>query len=420
MKLFAPFEREDRIRELSKYFASEYVKLAFNLPPTSGSFWCLVEEDIDVLASEDTQPFSNDVNQMLAFLARFFSTSLLDMISANLDALDNSFLGIEYTLREGKAMVALNILRDIQDISDVEGSPLQNFFGHVPIDGEEDFHGRDEIQTETCAHFESEGGIVRSGGGGAGVRGRDREDRGEAFLERHFDNLDEQCILIPLPSFSVPPRGDHCRSRILKHRSSQFVFDDRVGDQREMLYNPHNSQSRKVLLYHGTRSSSLSQFKKRGIDPPPRRNEFSRDTAFYVSNSIRHAYEHPMHTHPARCIADPICVLVFELDASVLNGLKPPQGETSSLTVLWFLDTQEKTPAWQDFCKGNFKGTARHHHYDIVIGPVCLPRDEGDWLKQHIDMAYSTPLTQVAFCSPRAREWLGSSFKVAYLETFTD
>ncbi|KAI5058822.1 hypothetical protein GOP47_0026992 [Adiantum capillus-veneris] len=110
------------------------------------------EEDIDVLASEDKEPFSKDANQILAFLAQFFSTSLLNTISANLDALDKSFLGINYTVQEGKAMVAFNILRDIQDTSDVEDTPLQNFFGHVDMTVGEDFHD-DEMQDEAFAHI---------------------------------------------------------------------------------------------------------------------------------------------------------------------------------------------------------------------------------------------------------------------------
>ena len=60
------------------------------------------------------------------------------------------------------------------------------------------------------------------------------------------------------------------------------------------------------------------------------------DKAFYVTNSMRQAFEHPLHNHPRRNMEDFIAVLVFITHVLVLHGIVPPPGGGDPFCVKWF------------------------------------------------------------------------------------
>lgn len=431
-------ERKYRARELQRFIAPKYVGVAFNLPPSCGTFWGLMEEEIDRLSVEEGYLFSKDVENVLSFLTNFFSVSLVETIRVNMEFLQNSYLGMQYTLRPGKAGLAINVLRDVQMECDVQGSVLQGFLGHVesvtdsdtdendaPCDaGDDGWHTqrRRQRRSSASAHNSlestSRGASNRAGRGvGAGRGAGGGRGSGEGGSPQvHFESMQRETVVVLMSPFSTPPYGDLDRHQTLKARSWEFVSHAAVEDHSARIYNPNTCETGSVYLFHGTRNRHLEGFQRRGIAPLFNRNEFSMREAFYVSNSIRQTYEHPLHYHPSRCATDTIAVFVFEVDVRVLHGIEPPPGERTPFTDLWFPDNEENLSAWRRFCKNNFTLVGLDHSFDIVIGPVCLPRDEGDYGKMEVRLPRDAPFTQIAFCSMRARSWLESCFKKIFVE----
>lgn len=437
------FDKMQRIIELERFICPKYARVAFNLPPACGTFWGLMEEEIDKCALEDGHVFSQDVEDVLTFLGLFFSNSLVDTICANMELLQTSFLGIHYTLRLGKVGIARNVLHDVQMECDLQDSPLHGFLGHVdfscdsdaddadaPCDGDVDEGGwQTQRRTRRRSSAASEGrnvgrsdeesvgagrGLGRGAGRGAGG-GRGTGEAGRPQV--HFETMLTNKVVVPMSSFSTPPYGDHDRHHALKAWSWEFVSHSLVGDHSEKVYNPNTCESGSVFLFHGTRNRHLDSFQRRGIFPLFNRNEFSMREAFYVSNSIRQTFEHSLHHHLSTSTTDTIIVILFEVDVRVLHGLEPPLGECTPLTNLWFPDTEENTPEWQKFCKDNFMLAGPEHSYDIVIGPMCLPKNDADYGKLEVKLPRNAPFTQIAFCSARSRSWLESCFKKVFVET---
>lgn len=432
-------EHEHGVKVLPRYFQPDFVQLAVNLPP-SCDFWSAMEEEIDDKARlDDSQP--GDTRALMDFLSFFFCSSVVQDVEEKITLLSNSSLGLTYTFRKGNAEIAKSILADIH-----EHPSLENFFGWVSLTSQSLFsepsivsaargnHG-EPLRVSAAGQGQDEGeasnrGKREDGGGSGGVRrGRDTDDDidegGDGGDDSHEDvdkflAVEQNIVMIHMSVFSTPPKQQFGRSQTLKSRSLEFSTNASIlGDlsNTTRIYDPWPSQKGRVLLYHGTRTSSLASFKSKGISPGFTRNEFSVTHAFYVSNSLRQAFEHPMHKHISHGIDDPVSVMVFEVDVAALHGEKVPVGETSEFKCKWFqVNTPAKIKAWSDFCVGNMKTTASFHGYDIVIGPICHRLEDGSYGKLYGEMPNAIPLTQIALCTRRARAWIQRCFKQVYME----
>lgn len=426
--------RDDEMKEqeLEKFFVTDFAKMAFHMPPGCGSFWGIMEDRIEMAVEWNCGSLSTDVDAVANFLANFFSPSVVGSVCSNFSVLQHSFLGLDYTLRYGSSDIAVTILHDIEGQCDADRqSLLYGFMGEeqeeeqVVDSGEEEGgwqrQGRRRNRTREPGHGGTDrgaslGGGFRGGGGGRQAgrgRGRGRGEDNLLHLGTHFENMEELTIIVKMSPFSTPEHGQLSRGRTLKARSWEFAASDKIGDLTARLYDPNVCETGRLFLYHGTRHCSLEGFRSVGILPSLRKNEFSVNAAFYVSNSLRHAYEHPLHYHSAKSVADPVSVLVFEIDVKVLHGEKLPLDAIHPFTCKWFQDAEDEDSEWQDFCKKNFTRTRPPHNYDIVIGPICRPSHKYEKLKLKVEGA---PLTQVAFCSTRARLWLERSFVRVYME----
>lgn len=256
------------------------------------------------------------------------------------------------------------------------------------------------------------------GGGGRGGRRRvdsifaTHSSRGFPFEKMIVVNVD-------LSTFETPPNGSSDKSKrveTLAQRSFAFLCHENVDEGVDVMYNPIEEEEKIVRLYHGTQSSSLESFKRKGIASCSfkNENEFSASVGFYLTNSLQQAFEHPVHTHPGKLTNDPLSVLVFNVDIKVLHGEKVSQfGD--KFKVYRFPDDEQNYDDWHSFVTGNLKKELPQHDYDIVIGPCCIPIP-GDVKKLVVNLPGGASLTQVACCSKRARDWMGSCVTKVYCE----
>lgn len=425
-------ESDYAVKVLSKYINSEYSRLAFHLPPSS-DFWGVMEEEIDdKVACMPTKPENS--KGCVEFLSIFFTPQVVEEVESKFDFLSHSSLGIEYTLRKGYAEFAKGVLADVH-----ESPALVNFFGSISLEAESvlcepefisatrDAKGAAPTQLPLHASGKNDGEPSNSDGKDEDDNERDRfrefdvegggdgEDEG-ILVGDQFPELEQKVIIIQMSPFHTPPNGDYSKTSTLRFCSQEFMNSCTIGDlyNAKRLYDPGYSCKGHVFLYHGTRSSSLFAFKSIGIVPTLRRNEFSVGPSFYVSNSLRHAYEHPLHKHVSQGV-DPVSVLVFEVDVAVLHGDKSPEGEATSFKVKWFPCHTPVEEKWSDFCRKNLDMKNHPHDYDVVIGPICIRRGD-EFERLYAELQGRVRLIQVALCSVRAKSWLQKCFKLVYKE----
>jgi hypothetical protein len=78
-------------------------------------------------------------------------------------------------------------------------------------------------------------------------------------------------------------------------------------------------------------------------------NKFSIYGAFYVTNSVRQVYEHPLYNHPQRNIEDYIVVLEFTVPLRVLYGLMPSPGGGDPFHIKWFEGVEKSGGSFVSF-----------------------------------------------------------------------
>lgn len=449
-------------QELSKVLVSEYVQYAFTLPDCSGSIWTLLQSDMESLAWGN-EAFTQDQINLLTFLARFFSPPVIQAVEDNLLALADSHHGLNYTLRRSKAAIGKSIVDGIREEAAEHNTPLAAFLGQVSLLGTDEEREKSESKDEgwqivtrrrakgknpglpsqgsqgastTTGSGDGRsmtgggdgGGNFAAGGGGDSSSGA-RQDLGSGGADGsgddrheggHFSSMRENTIEVHLPYFVTPPRGDPDRK--LKVRDRSLLFKEKVQRWCGRLYDPQYQQAPGfVSIFHGTRTSSLESFQCDGISPDFEGSEFSRRPAFYVSNSVLHAFERPLHYKLGRCVGDFISVLEFRVDLAVLHGEKAPPGESKPFDVRWFPRPCEE---WKRFCIGNMavdpklKALAPLHAHDIVIGPVCKPLEGGTDMGIVSDrLERETYVCQVAFCTQRSWSFLEHCFRKVYQES---
>ena len=245
----------------------------------------------------------------------------------------------------------------------------------------------------------------RGGRGGRG--GRDgRGGRGRTLLlpegQRFRDTLP---TVISVDTFVTPKKSQHQRS-IVYQAARTFLLDPIVEDLQSKAYDPYekiplDSENKTRMLFHGTRRSRLPRFQANGVDPQWRPNEMSSDPAFYVTNSIEQAVAHVLYVcpRPTTLDVDPIIILVFSVDVTVLHGDRPSPNPSASFANRWFEHDdlehrQSFIEVWsiyglnsclllrlfQQYAEYNLGLTrweplASHGHVqDVQIGPICLVR----------------------------------------------
>lgn len=429
---------------LNLLLAPQYVTLAFNLPPGSSTIWHSIEEDIMLHCDANFPP--SDQEDLASFLLLFFSPCLVDTVRKNLTRLADSFLGIEYTLRLGKASLASRILDDtMHEHIYRKGGPLAGFLGDAgDADSEACDADADSGTGGKGGHAEEGWQEVKRKKGGSQQRsseppfgsgsqtsrggrrgGGGRRGRGEAVSGEHF--IDLQMVEVLLPAYKTPPKvpmgaqGEQARvakrQRDINIAERSLLFRNHPLVNEGAPYNPEVEAIGRIHLFHGTRASSLGGrrgFRAKGIKPPEKANEFCAEEAFYISNSVRHAYEHPLHHHPSKDVEDPVVVFVFDIDVEVLHGNKPPPGSDVLFKVTWF---EEPNHEWEEFCRGNMNGELPREDADIVIGPICRvkpPPQRYEALR--VELEGGVQLTQIALCTTQAWQWLEMCAIMMYSE----
>lgn len=131
----------------------------------------------------------------------------------------------------------------------------------------------------------------------------------------------------------------------------KFILEPIVVDLQSKAYNPYeeislNDENKTRLLFHGTRKSYLSEFKDNGVDKDndgvdkvqwwP--NELSAHRAFYTTNSVDQAVADVLYgcPHPAHLDVDPIVILVFAVDVTVLHADQPLPDKEITFSTYWF------------------------------------------------------------------------------------
>jgi hypothetical protein len=102
--------------------------------------------------------------------------------------------------------------------------------------------------------------------------------------------------------------------------------------------------SRPVLLFHGTRRHSLSDFEQ-GIFPRGVANTLSPGAAFCTANSASHALIHASHVKLSKGDWDTCCLFEFHLDVEVLLGRALPPDLGTPFRVRTFRDMPEDDAA---------------------------------------------------------------------------
>lgn len=188
-----------------------------------------------------------------------------------------------------------------------------------------------------------------------------------------------------------------------------FCQHNAVTNQSLHNYDPYSDEPRQVHLFHGCRSVSWDSFRARGIKPPYSANEFSLDRTFYLTNSLRHAFEHPLHNHPSQNIS-PIYILVFKVRVDMLHAL-------NAFSVYWF---EQPDMTWAKFCEYNMgRPNEDNHGYDIVVGPTCIPAGGGSNSSSRQIEALRVDgelVTQLAFTSQKSQDWLNSYLAFVFRE----
>jgi len=160
---------------------------------------------------------------------------------------------------------------------------------------------------------------------------------------RHFRDI--MPTIINIDTFITPKKSQHQQLGV-RQTVTKFILDPIVVDLQSKAYNPFeeislNDENKTRLLFHGTRKSYLSEFEYNGVAGKVqwRPNELCPDRAFYTTNSIEQAvadvlYGCPQPTHMD--IVDPIVILVFAVDVTVLHGDRPLPNKAITFSTYWY------------------------------------------------------------------------------------
>ncbi|KAJ3073433.1 hypothetical protein HK102_006005, partial [Quaeritorhiza haematococci] len=246
--------------------SQKFATLAVNLPPVSCTIWLLVQEGID--SADGGNCGYTSAADLLAFLSEFFSSSVLSSVEHHLVCLEDAGLHLSGT----KSTIAHQLL----DNATQALPPSQYGPGHV---ADSDVVGR----RDRLIHGTRGVGTGQRGGPASRLGGRG--GRQPPFIwaiapGRSF--RDVRVIEIP----TREPRRSNIQAR-----RTQFTDAASTG---ATTYDPFTMENGTVFLFHGfCNQKSLS------IDPPSRRTEFAKTPAFYVTNTLSQAFEHPFQVHPA-------------------------------------------------------------------------------------------------------------------------
>ncbi|KAI5062797.1 hypothetical protein GOP47_0021344 [Adiantum capillus-veneris] len=183
---------------------------------------------------------------LLPFLRKFFSSTLVDVVEESLQRLEFSFLGERPT----------------------DGDVNEGGAG----DGQWTMVTRRRHKQRKENEEESSARLPRGGEDG---RMLGREGMG--------------VVDVDLPAFKTPPKSSSDkgkRAQTLAQRFFAFMCHGSVDESVEAMYNPIEEEEKIVRLYHGTQSSSLEKFNRKGIAPSSFNNEFSASEYFYLTNSL--------------------------------------------------------------------------------------------------------------------------------------
>ncbi|POW19514.1 hypothetical protein PSHT_04569 [Puccinia striiformis] len=393
---------------LSNY--SQEVLLGGPYPSYTG--WGVLLNDARVLPQADQSP--ENIQDFIRFAEPFFTPQYLSQLLSNFRQLSQSQLSLSFTLRCPNISILESILHDLEvEFDQTEQTTLIEFIlpdltgvhQHVRLSNGGTSSRRGKACTGPSAHLHPPRQVPLI-------------NNGQAFQEAPIIVVaSDDC-----PASESTRRG---RTQTLQARSSAFRNHELLKPVTAKLYEPEDDHPDQIIhLFHGTRTSSLQRFFKRGIHHVRRPNEYSTRMAFYVSNDPQQAYEYPLHLHPAHDPQDHISVLQFDLESSVLHGESPPGEGQEAFKVLWYNVNHPETDRleWQQFCAGNLNETLYpEHDYDIVMGPTFIPPLPGtptDTDSTQIPST-STSTTQVAFCTQRSRDWMNQKIACIYKEDRT-
>jgi hypothetical protein len=428
----------DNNNGISKLLSANYIHLLNNLPPTSYTIWDHILNDIQ--SHPSAKEPCHSIDEIENFASIYFSADVVTQIVNHLEWIsDGSNLGVNYILDRRKADFVAMIINDCRST---------NYSRQVGTDGWTVVGGKGKVKTEQQKHVTGakdtrdgnergeslqSGHGEKCGGGGDDGEGRGREDTGRGRGIRHggrrggrggkrrrvgrepdeypqgepFRHITLEIVQLP-PTNTTPTKGHPDRLHSIRSRASQFLADSKVGRLIQSPYDPAVApieSDHTTWLFHGCRYASWPNFQKSGILPPLRPNEFSSGPAFYLTNSVIQAFEHPLHVHFKSSAEDTIVVMAFELDVAVLHGERQAPGLNRMFSVLWF---EEADNDWQMFCQRNLYDKTMPHGHDIVIGPACIPGE---------DFIISLDgKIQIAFCSRESMDWVGGCVKLAFWE----
>ncbi|POW20959.1 hypothetical protein PSHT_02991 [Puccinia striiformis] len=330
------------------------------------------------------------VDEFIRFCTPFLNSNYLGQLRILFDQLAESEAGLDYTLRHHNSAILERILEDLQELNDGGSSPIANY--------------HNDITSASAGGYEPPRRIM---------------------IKKIENNLATTALIkVSTPACKTPPKHTRGHNNEISRRSSLFRNHPEIQPISNdlQLYNPNQTQLETTQIFHGTRESALQSFDKHGIQPSHCRNEFHFSAAFYASNDIQQAFEHPLHHHIGQGATgriDTIAVLQFDVAIDILHGNKSPEAQQPPFQVHRFENPSHSVDFadWKEFCDSNMKAkNSEVHDFDIVIGPVCLP-SKGNKPVTCLQMKNSKiRTTQIAFCSKRSRVWLGKQIKCIYLE----
>ncbi|KIM47497.1 hypothetical protein M413DRAFT_201399 [Hebeloma cylindrosporum] len=283
---------------------------------------------------------------------------------------------------------------------------------------------RDAEQGGRVGQGRGGGGGPGSQGGGRGGRGRGRGgrgrgqgggrgrgDRGARVRMRPEGQLFRETAptIIEVAAVVTPKKGSSQQTTIIPQIAKTFLEDQIVIDIQSKAYDPYDeilttTPDRKRYPFHRTRKSKLTRFKQNGVYPEYRQNELCDGVAFYTTNSIKQAITHVFYVSPKliNSAVDPIIVLMFSIDVSILHGYRTVGNPSRSITSRWYRDGDEEDRE-EFFTLAKHNLSLEHESEldpasDVEIGPICLstlpdPVVLDNWTEEDIS------LIQVASCT---------------------
>lgn len=226
--------------------------------------------------------------------------------------------------------------------------------------------------------------------------------------------------IILVDNFTTPEKQSTKQRSTIQQAAQIFLSDPIVNNLQSKAYNPYenvtvNDQQKTRLLFHGTRKSRIRNFEVYGVAPVWRPNELCAGQAFYVTNSIEQAIAHVLYVcpRPPDLDVDPIVVLVFSVDVTILHGDQPSPNSSVTFSVKWFEHNDpEHCQEFLEYAEHNLRLTRPstiHRFKHIQIGPICLPIKPHPTILKNWTTQQDIYLTQVAACSKVACDFFSNN-----------